>query len=178
MANYGFSAHIPYGTESFPVDGVQYCEWEDSIEKCKTDEEVEWATYDYLISRGYFVSKPKSTKPATAGRPAGVVTGYETIPPIETPRETAYIAPEPAWTPSKILAERDKLLRERERIQAVKEQAFHAKMFQMYQNQEYNRVDLKFRNPDGSEYTVGDWIKVGIGLVITFAILGLAAKVG
>ena len=139
---YGFSTAIPYGTDIFEVTGTEYCEWEDALEKAGSDSNaMEWATYDFLIGNGYFVSQPKGDRPkagekaskkadkkAETLKPQGVMSpgirgvpdGFDSI--IECATR------EPVWTQSRIFQERDKLLREREKIQVMKEKALDQKI--------------------------------------------------
>lgn len=155
MAKYGFSTTIPYGTEMFEVTGVEYCEWEDGLESVDDTDinGIEWVTYDFLINNGYFVSKPKNERPITAeqaeqAKPKKLAnkgkTKTETTTKSRNPGATAQAEAfdnsistlvsgatrEPVWTQSRIFAERDKLLREREKITSIKEKALGQKIIE------------------------------------------------
>lgn len=137
MAKYGFSTAIPYGTDLFEFTGVEYCEWEDALERAEdSDAGREWATYDFLFEKGYFVQEPKIPRPQPAaprpkqekknGDNGGVVSpGIRDVPNLITGD-----AREPVWTQSRILLERDKLLKEREKILTIKEKALAQKVLE------------------------------------------------
>lgn len=135
MAKYGFSAAIPYGSDIFEVTGTEYCEWEEALEKAGDDPNaMEWATYDFLIRNGYFVNAPKSERTQTVevadeSKPNGVNSQTRRIP-DEFGQFIEGASREPTWTQSRILTERDKLLREREKIQTLKEKALEKKIIE------------------------------------------------
>lgn len=204
MAKYGFSTAIPYGTDIFEVTGVEYCEWEDALEKCDGNSlAMEWATYDVLINNGYFVSEPKEPRPAPVetGTKENVVvlkplagegqTNKDRSPPggfvnpgiRDVPDGFTLISGdsrEPAWSQSRILIERDKLLKERERIASLKEEALQARINRQRWNDEQARlkrtVDLTFYNPNGKPYTLKDWLGVIVAAIIVVTLLIAISK--
>lgn len=155
MAKYGFSTTIPYGSDLFEVTGVEFCEWEDALEKCPEGDTnaMAWATYDVLMNNGYLVSQPTGERPITEpeekakpkGRAAGskrkvkAAAAATTRNPGLLPANDGFDAVlnyvagetrEPIWTQSRILTERDRLLREREKIAAIKEKALNQKILE------------------------------------------------
>ena len=188
MAKYGFSTAIPYGTDIFEVTGVEYCEWEDALEKCNGDSlAMEWATYDVLINNGYLVSQPTEERPAPEApettkrgkkKAAGQTTksrtqagdsspGFRDIPDGFNVIDGR--SREPVWTQSRILSERDKLLKERERIHALKEQALEHKIIKQ---QIYERV--KAQEEAKSKTAPLDWAYIAGGVVVTLFIFMIA----
>lgn len=172
---YGMSATIPYGIDSFEVTGIEYCAWEDSLEKCNDGAGKEWATYDFLISLGHFVSKPKSARPSgeTAAKPKAKAAVNPGIRDVFRPAQTfSGEAREPEWTQSKILTERGKLLTEREKIHGIKDEALQAKIREQAWidqcRKQVNTIDLHFYKPNGEPYTIKDW--AGVVIAITFII--------
>jgi hypothetical protein len=186
MGKYGFSTAIPYGTDIFEVTGTEYCEWEDALERANGDSDaMEWNTYDFLINNGYLVSAPSSERPATGGdkeksgskgspknKPSGsdLVGGAVSSPGIlGVPDGFTLIegnTREPTWTQSRILAERDKLLKERERIQEIKEKKLEQKIVEQ---QLLERLKQKER---GSPLSFGSFMSAFyIGIAVFFIMI-------
>lgn len=192
MAKYGFSTTVPYGTDLFEVTGTEYCEWEDALEKTDGDSNaMEWATYDFLINNGYLVSAPTSERPKPKGK-QGVqskTTGAKgkasqsDIDEAERARTRGVASPgirgvpdgfdlisgesrEPTWTQSRILTERDKLLKERERIFELKEKALNQKIIEQQLIDKY-----KPKQPDDMGNQVF-YTSVGIVTVVILFYLG------
>lgn len=148
MANYGFSSAIPYGTDMFEVTGVELCEWEDALENAGDDSIArEWVTYDFLINNGYFVSAPSDVRPTAGGdkktgtesQKSSSKTGRVVLTPEVVASPGIRGVPddynliegktrEPIWTQARILSEREKLLRERERIFELKRKSLNEKI--------------------------------------------------
>lgn len=161
MAKYGFSTAIPYGTDIFEVDGIEYCQWEDALERAGNDPiAMEWATYDVLIDNGYLVSAPSGERPATGGNKtakgtkttpknkssgSGLVGGAVGSPGIRGVPDGFNLVEgntrEPVWTQSRILIERDKLLKERERIQEIKEKKLEQKIIEQQLLERYKQKE-------------------------------------
>ena len=172
MARLGYVATIPYQGEKFEVTGVEFCEWEDTLRDYKTDEEQENFTYEFLLENGYFVSRPKPKSERHGIRDVTEETENETKPaPVRTANNR-----EKDWTPSKILAEKKKLLIEREKILKLKEDTFNKKVLQaakaakaVASQQKAKRVQSNEDESSPAEdlvYTV-----VGIGAVIFLIVL-------
>lgn len=173
MANYGFSATVPYGNENYEMTGTEFCEWEDALEAVGDDFNAkEWATFDFLISKGYIVTAPKHPRPER-GKPK---TTTVTVQPLVVSGETR----EQPWTQSRILTERGKLLREREQIASLKEEALQAKIREQQWLAEQHRiqrtVDLNFYNTNGKPYTLGDWLKLIIAAFIVISLIAVVFK--
>jgi hypothetical protein len=173
MANYGFSTTIPYGVENFEMTGTEYCEWEDALEAAGDDFDAkEWATFDFLISKGYLVTAPKTPRP-DKGKPK---TTTVTVKPLVISGESR----EPTWTQSRILSERDKLLKERERITRLKEEALEAKIREQRwlaeQHMIQRTVDLNFYNTNGKPYTLKDWAGIIIAAFIVISLLAVVFR--
>ena len=133
MGKRGFNTTIPYGTDLHEVTQLEYDAWDNAIGACDgSPEGVEWATYDILIGQGYFVSKPTCKRPSaeeqkeqgTSRTPGFTGQNYGG----QFNGETG--AWEPVWTQSRILAERDKLLKQQEKILATREKAFAQKVLE------------------------------------------------
>lgn len=198
MANYGFSTTVPYGTDLFEVTGTEYLEWQEALEGCDEGDTnaMDWVTYDFLIRNGYFVKAPAIERPKSEaeGEDKGKVkleTEFERrlrlgaeggsvgFRESQGERVISGEAREPAWTPSKILSERDKLLRERERAAKLKEEALQARIrdqqWREWNKRQNQTIDIRWYNPDGTEYTIGDWLKIILvaGIILSFIIVVL-----
>lgn len=192
MANYGFSTTIPYGTDLHEVTGIEYCAWEDALDKAGDDTNaMEWATFDTLISFGYFVSQPKVERPITeeqkAAEPKGkakrtrkgaaAATSRIPGPVVEETDDITYdntltnlvtgASREPVWTQSRILTERDKLLREREKITTIKEKALAQKILEM---QILKRIPVEVTSGVDILYLVTGGVFVFMVFVFLFAL--------
>lgn len=190
---YGFSTAIPYGTDIFEVTGTEYCEWEDALEKAGSDSNaMEWATYDFLINNGYFVSTPSGARPKPEGD-AGVsgtkgkkVTAETTggsagVRPVAVTRPGIRGVPdgfdnlvsgytrEPVWTQSRIFQERDRLLREREKIQQAKEKALEQKIV------EQQLLEILYSKPKNFPTTQSAvYFLCGLGLLMALIMIAIS----
>jgi hypothetical protein len=150
MAKYGFTTAIPYGNDMVEVTGAEYCEWEDALEKVGDDTNgLNWATYDFLLDKGYLVSEPLLPRPSaiaqeraetkrtkeSKGKIGAVEQRLSEV--VESPGIRGipdglnYVSGEsrePVWTQSRILAEQRKVLAEREKILVTKEKALEQKV--------------------------------------------------
>lgn len=187
MAKYGFSTAIPYGTDIFEVTGTEFCEWEDALEKCNGDSlATEWATYDVLINNGYLVSQPTEARPVPEApetkqgktKASGQSTKSKTqegdsSPGIRDIPDGFNIidgrSREPVWTQSRILSERDKLLKERERIHELKEKALEQKIL------EQQLID-KYKTEPAKQMDIGEGIWIGLGVFIFLCFLFTLVK--
>jgi len=189
MAKYGFTTTIPYGKDLFEVTGMEYCQWEDALESVdETDTNAaDWATYDVLMNNGYLVSQPKEGRPVIGKtietkaegktKVKGKAKAKATVNPVLDIDTTGFgivsgETREPAWTPSRILAERTRLLKEREVIAKLKDNALTRKI------QNFRDEQRQVANPtnvynDGSEafYTA-----VGVIVVLVILFLGFSMK--
>jgi len=174
MGKYGFSTAIPYGTDIFEVTGTEFCEWEDALEKANSEPNaMEWATYDVLINNGYFVSQPKNPRPTEAekekakedkeerDRNPGIRDGLNLI---------SGNTREPVWTQSRILTERDKLVKEKERILELKQAAFDRKLSKARAGAIYDKDGRPFTRVDYG-YAIFGVLVIG-GLLVS-VIMGL-----
>ena len=57
---------VPYKKDSYEVTADEYLEYESLLEKCDSQDidAIEWTTFDFLISKGYFVTKPECERPS------------------------------------------------------------------------------------------------------------------
>ena len=193
MGKYGFSTAIPYGTDIFEVTGTEYCEWEDALERANGDSDaMEWNTYDFLINNGYLVSAPSSERPATGGDKeksgskgspknkssgSGLVGGAVSSPGIRgVPDGFTLIegnTREPTWTQSRILTERDKLLKERERIQEIKEKKLEQKIIEQQLLERYKQKERTSTSGIGQSF----YIAIGVGVVMLLLFIAIIQAV-
>ena len=117
-----FSTTIFYGTESYEVTGVEYCEWEDKIGGLTDINAMAWVTYDFLMDKGYLVAEPKEPRPHSPPTTANMGT------PVTALGANIGASREPVWSQSRILNERAKLLKEREKILDIRERALEKKI--------------------------------------------------
>lgn len=180
MSKIGYVATIPYQGKSYEVTGVEFCEWEDILLDSKGDENIkEQLTYEFLFENGYFVSKPKQIKIKKTKN--GLTDGTDSV---ESPTDGKKDGKkddntvsgnhrEPAWTPSKILAEKKKLIAEREKILKLKETAFDKKVKQARQTRTLNTGK---HQTEPETLSSSDWMYAMIGLIFIIGLLGMFLK--
>lgn len=155
---------IVYQNELYDVDGIEYCEWEDSLDKVvgTTEEEqkasYDWITYRFLISKGIFVSEPTSAEPV--GEPAETAPKHEyTWPDTSIPREDK-------WTQHRLYLEREKLLKAKELWLRQEEAAFYQKL-----QEKYEQPNKQFYHPNGAPYSKTDYAGSLVSLAIIILVL-------
>ena len=141
---------------------------------------MEWATYDFLIGNGYFVSQPKGERPKAETKTKDTKKKVATVKPEAVRSPGIRGVPdgfdnliegatrEPVWTQSRIFQERDKLLREREKIQIMKEKALDQKIVEQ---QILERLKLQERG--SPSLTTRAQILGGIFIFILLAFIGI-----
>lgn len=157
---------IPYKGELYEdFDSLEYTEWEDALDhvkgstKAERDASTQWITYDFLISKGHFVHKPDVERP-----PKDVVSN---VPPIPVDAPMTWRRREPDWTPSRILTEREKIVRAREKLLNDK-QVFSREMARIKNSRKQGR---QFYHEDGVPYNTTSYVKAIITLTVVVAIL-------
>jgi hypothetical protein len=157
---------IVYDGELFDeLNSTEYAEWEDAVDaisgKNKEIREAteQWITYDFLMSKGYFVKQPKVPRPTKADeKPRMDTTGI--------PRTTQ--KREPEWSQSKILKERERLVRDKEKILKRKEREL--KQLRQIANRSQARP-MQFYKDDGTPYTNGNYLSVMLTVIILFCVV-------
>lgn len=187
---FAFATTIPYKNEFIEVSGEEYVAWEDVTEKLPPENVAafEWATFDFLIKNGHMVTKPDRERPKTT----------TTIPPIDTGQRTKKAGKRErqggigykgygdgfheSWSQNRILNERAKLLREQEKWMRSKQEAIEAAQKDLEWRRLHGEIRVtpfnpKFYNPDGTEYSLLDWIKVIVAAIIIIAFMLTVCRV-
>jgi hypothetical protein len=163
---YTTTAEVAYGDELFPVGGSIYADVTDkqeAIDKLiglsegEKDTAKEWIAYRALIGEGHFVSKPSEPEPSISKVFA------EPLPPDDLP----YQPHEPTWSQSRILAEREKLIKKEEEL-LKKQKIEFARQIEKY---EQVKTKQQFYNSDGTPYTTKNYVNSIVVLVILVVVL-------
>ena len=163
---------IPYNNELHDVDNVEYAEWEDALDnvtgRTKADRQAseEWITYDFLMGRGYFVKQP------TVPKPTGDAT-KSNVPIVDTSLPKAKVKREPKWTPSKILREREQLVKLQEKQLAIQKKILARERDRIIEARLNEPIPLQMYKADGTPYTHGNYISA----IIAISILAILAVI-
>lgn len=172
---HGTITQVEYQGAEFAIGGMEFVEIEDKIAAIENafgvpdaekEAAIEWVTYNVLFNAGHFVSKPKVAEPNLSKVFTGEQSSDMPNDNIASPIQPS--AREPAWTQSRILAEREKLITRRETLfkqEKVSAANKHQEELEEYyyqrlkQSKQKLRFDPKFYNPDGTEWSLVDWFK-------------------
>lgn len=146
-------------------DTGEYTEWEDNLDhiigntKAERDASEAWITYDFLISKGHFVSQPTDPRPVE-----NVEESPKPIIPPNTPRSRQ--KREPQWTQSQMLRERERILKEKEKLFDNKRKAVKRRKAPNARPTRRPARVTQFYNADGTPYSTGNYMNVIMMLAI------------
>ncbi len=169
---FGTVTEVEYDGQKYPITGLEYCELEDSLDAISgvvgitegdRESASEWTIYRYLIGLGHFVSKPSSEEPQVSKiftAPADEVS----LPELDQFNEPVR---EPQWTQSRILNEREKLLRKEEALFKKQKESEVKKLRALNES----NSPLKFYHPDGTPYDRNDYSSAKLTMFFIICIL-------